>query len=83
MEVEYSDGRVAQEPVRFLVVRSSQLAQQQAKAYAVAQQQAAGAVVDYIHRVAARSDACAADAEAAIAQEEGRGPGQRGRHPKR
>jgi transposase len=83
VEVEYSDGRVAQEPVRFLVVRSSQLAQQQAKAYAAAQRKEAGAVADYIHRVAARSYACAADAEAAIAQEDGREQGQRGRHPTR
>jgi transposase len=83
VEVEYSDGRVAQEPVRFLVMRSSQLAQQQAKAYAVAQRKEAAAVADYIHRVAARSYACAADAAAAIALDEGHGQGQRGRHSKR
>ena len=37
VEVEYSDGRVAQEEVRFIVVHSSQLAQQQTQTYAAAQ----------------------------------------------
>src|SRR5215831_943213 len=37
VEVEYSDGRVAQEAVRFVVVHSSQLAQQHAQTYASAQ----------------------------------------------
>jgi transposase len=81
--VEYSDGHVEQQPLRFVVVHSSQLAQQQAKAFATAQGKEAGAVADYLHRVAARSFACLADAEAAIAQEEGTSPGQRGRTPKR
>jgi transposase len=35
--VEYSDGRVGQEALRFVVVHSSQLAQQQAHTYAMAQ----------------------------------------------
>jgi transposase len=83
VEVEYGDGRVEQKALRFLVVRSSQLAQQQAKAAATAQGKEAGAVADYIRRVAVRSFACLADAEAAIAQEEGNGQGQRGRPPKR
>jgi transposase len=83
VEVEYADGRVAQESMRFLVVHSSQLAEQQARAYATAQAKEAEQVADHIRRVAARSFACAADAEAAIAQEEGRGQGQRGRQPKR
>jgi transposase len=83
VDVEYSDGRVAQETVRFVVVHSSQLAQQQAKAYATAQGKAAERVEDHRRRIQARSFACLADAEAAVAQEEGRGQGCRGRKPKR
>jgi transposase len=79
--VEYADGRMAQAPLRFLVVHSSQLAAQRARAYATAQGKEAERVAEHIRRVAARSFACAADAEAAIAQEEGRGQGQRGRRP--
>jgi transposase len=81
--LEYSDGRVAQEPLRFVVVHSRQLAQQHAAAYATAQAKEAERVADHIRRVQARSFACVADAAAAIAQEEGRGPGQRGRPPQR
>ena len=81
--VEYGDGRVEQEPLRFVVVHSSPLAQQQATAYATAQTKEAEWGADHIHRVTARSFACAADAEAAIAQEEGRGPGRRGRQAQR
>jgi hypothetical protein len=81
--VEYAEGRVEQEAVRFVVVHSSQLAQQPASAYATAQAKEAERVADHIRRVQARSFACVADAEAAIAQEEGRGQGQRGRTPKR
>jgi transposase len=81
--VEYSDGQVEQKTLRFVVVHSSQLAQQHAKAFATAQGKEAEAVADYLHRVAARSFACWADAEAAIAQEEGTRPGQRGRTPTR
>ena len=44
VEVEYSDGRVAQEELRFVVVHSSQLAQQQAQTYAAAQVKEAEAV---------------------------------------
>ncbi len=83
VDVEYSDGRVKQETVRFVVVHSSQLAQQQAKAYATAQGKEAERVGDHQRQVQARSFACAADAEAAMAQEEGRGPGRRGRKVKR
>jgi len=81
--VEYAEGRVEQEAVRFVVVHSSQLAQQHASAYATAQAKEAERVADHIRRVQARSFACVADAEAAIAQEEGRGQGQRGRTPQR
>jgi hypothetical protein len=34
VEVEYRDGRVAQEELRFVVVHASQLAQQQTQTYA-------------------------------------------------
>ena len=83
VEVEYRDGRVEQAPLRFVVVYSSQLAQQQAAAYATAQVKEAERVADHIRRVQARSFACVADAEAAMAQEEGHGPGRRGRTPTR
>jgi transposase len=83
VEVEYGEGRREQKALRFLVVRSSQLAQQQAKAAATAQAKEAGIVADYVRRVAARSFAGLADAEAAMAQEEGQGQGQRGRTPQR
>src|SRR4030095_9588930 len=81
VEVEYSDGRVALETLRFVVVHSSQLAQQQTQAYTAAQEKEAGAVAEHVQRVQARWFACAADAAAAIAEYEHRGPGRRGRRP--
>jgi len=81
-EVEYSDGRVTQEEVRFLVVHSSQLAQQQSQTYASAQEKEAKAITDHVQRVHARWFACEADAEAAIAEYAHQGPGQRGRRPR-
>ena len=81
VEVEYGDGRVAQEEVRFVVVHSSQLAQQQSHTYVVAQEKEAKAVADHVQRVHAQWLACEADATAAIAEYEGRGPGHRGRRP--
>src|SRR5215510_1781347 len=54
VEVEYSDGRVAQEEVRFIVVHSSQLAQQQTQTYAAAQRKEAEAVADHMRQVHAR-----------------------------
>jgi transposase len=80
--VEYSDGRVAQEALRFVVVHSSQLAQQQSSTYAVAQAKEAAGLNAHVRRVAARRFACVADAEAAIAEYEGRGQGRRGRPPR-
>ena len=53
-EVEYSDGRVAQEALRFVVIHSSQLAQQQAQTYAVAQAKEAEAVAEHVQHVQAR-----------------------------
>ncbi len=82
VEVEYSDGRVAHEALRFVVVHSSQLAQQQTQAYTAAQAKEAEAVTAHVKHVQARWFACEADAEAAIAEYEGQGPGRRGRRPR-
>jgi transposase len=79
--VEYRDGRVAQETLRFVVVHSSQLAQQQSFTYAVAQAKEAEGLSAHVRRVEARRFACVADAEAAIAEYAGRGQGRRGRRP--
>jgi transposase len=81
VEVEDSDGRIAQEELRCVVVHSSQLAQQQTHTYTSAQAKEAEAVADHIKRVHAQWLACEADAAAAIAEYEGRGPGRRGRRP--
>jgi len=81
VEVEDSDGRVASEALRFVVVHSSQLAQQQVQSYAAAQTKEAEAVVEHLKHVQARWFACEADAAAAIAEYEHRGPGRRGRRP--
>src|SRR6516164_7319306 len=82
VEVEYSDGRVTQEEVRFVVVHSSQLAQQQTQTYVSAQEKEAEAVADHVRQVHAQWFACRPDAEAAIAAYEGQGPGRRGRRPR-
>jgi transposase len=79
--VEYADGRQDVAELRFLVVHSSQLASQAAEAYAAAQAKEAERLAEHIRRVEARWFACAADAEAAIADYEGRGQGRRGRPP--
>ena len=82
VEVEYSDGRVAVEALRFVVVHSSQLAHQQTQTYASGQGKEAEAVADHVKGVQAQWFACLPDAEAAIAAYEGRGPGRRGRPPR-
>src|SRR5215475_15142064 len=82
VEVEYSDGRVAAEALRFVVVHSSQLAQQQAQSYAAAQGRETEAVAAHVRQVHARWFACQPDAEAAIAEDEGQGQGRRGRRPR-
>lgn len=64
------------------MVRSSQWAAQQAHTYAVAQAKEAEGLKDHGRRVEARRFACVADAEAAIADYEGRGQGRRGRRPR-
>ena len=81
VEVEYSDGRVAPAPLRFIVVHSSQLAQQQMQSYAGAQAKEAAGLADHVTRVRAQWFACVPDAEAAIAAYEGCGQGRRGRRP--
>jgi transposase len=80
--VEYADGRLDVAEIRFLVVHSSQLAQQAATAYAAAQAKEAARIAEHIQRVEARGFACAADAEAAISDYAGRGQGRRGRTPR-
>src|SRR5215831_17485992 len=82
VEVEYADERRAVEELRFLVVHSSQLAQQAAMAYSAGQAKEAERVAEHSQRVEARWFACAADAAAAIAEYEGRGQGRRGRKPR-
>jgi len=80
--VEYADGRLDVAERRFLGVHSSQLAHQAAGAYAAAQAKAAGRVTEHVQPVEARWVACAADAEAAMAEYAGRGQGRRGRQPR-
>ena len=82
VDIEYTDGRVAQETLRFLVVHSSQLTQQHIAAYTTAQTKEAERVADHIRRVEAKHFACVADTEGAIAEYEGRGQGCRGRRPR-
>src|SRR5215470_10085028 len=82
VEVEYSEGRVTQEEVRFVVVHSSQLAQQHAQTYAGAQEKEAAAIADHVRQVPAQWFACLPDAEAAITAYEGREQGRRGRRPR-
>src|SRR5262249_31576178 len=80
--VEYTDGRQDVAEFRFLVVHSSQLAHQAAVAYAAAQAKEAARVTEHVRHVEAQWFACAADAEAAIAEDDGRGQGRRGRKPR-
>lgn len=81
VEVEYSDGRVTQAALRFLVVHSSQLAQQQAHASRTAHAKEAALLARHVHTVQAQWFACEADAHAAIVAYEGREPHRRGRRP--
>jgi hypothetical protein len=68
VEVAYSEGRVAREDRRFVVVPSQPLAQQPAQASAAGQAKAAAAVPDHVTPVPARWCACLPDAEAALAE---------------
>ena len=82
VEVEYSEERVSPAALRFVVVHSSQLAQQQAQSSAAAQAKEAEVLADHMRQVQARWFACLPDAEAAIVEYEGRGQGRRGRRPR-
>src|SRR5919202_5359536 len=82
VEVEYSDGRVVSEALRFVVVHSSQLAHQQTQTYASGQAKEAEAAAAHVRQVQARGFSCEADAVAAIAEYEHRVPGRRGRRPR-
>jgi hypothetical protein len=82
VEVEYSDGRVAREALRFVVVHASPLAPQQTPASTATQAKEAEAVLAHVTHVQAQWFACEADAAAAIAEYEGRGEGRRGRRPR-
>jgi hypothetical protein len=79
--VAYADGRLDMAEIRVLVVYSSQLAHQTAVAYAAAQAKEAARIAEHVQPVEARWCACAADAEEAMADDEGRGQGRRGRKP--
>jgi hypothetical protein len=81
VEVEYSGGRVVSEALRFVVVHASHLAQQQTQAYTAAPAQEAAAVAAHVQHVHAQWLAGEAEAAAAIAEYEHRGPGRRGRRP--
>jgi transposase len=82
VEVEDSDGRITCEALRFVVVHSSQLAQQQAQTSTAAQAKEAEAVMAPAQHVHAQWFACEAEATEAIAAYEGRGQGRRGRRPR-
>jgi Domain of unknown function (DUF4277) len=79
VEVAYADGQLAVEALRVLVVHSSQFAPQAAVADNAAHATEAERVAEHVPRVEARWFAGAADAEAASSDDEGRGPGRRGR----
>jgi transposase len=68
VEVEYSEERVSPAALRFVVVHSSQLAQQQTQSYAAAPEKEAEAVAAHVRQVQARWCACQPDAAAAIAE---------------
>src|SRR5215467_14081638 len=82
VEVEYSDGRVALEALRFVVVHSSQLAQQQTQAYTAAQEKETEGITAHVKHVQAQWFACLPDAEAALAEYGCQRPGRRGRRPR-
>jgi hypothetical protein len=80
--VAYADGRQDVAELRFLVVHSSPWASQAAAASTAAPTKEAAQTAEPIQRGEARWCACAADAEAALAEDEGHGPGRRGRQPR-
>jgi transposase len=80
VEVEWGDGRITHESLRFVVVHASPWAQQQVQT--VAHSRAAQAMAEHVKRVGARRFACVADPDAAMTDYAGRGPGRRGRRPR-
>jgi hypothetical protein len=82
VEVDDSDGRVAAAALRCVVVPSRPLAPPQAQSSAAAQARATEAVAAQVRQVHARWVAGRPEAEAAIAEDAGRGPGRRGRRPR-
>ena len=82
VDVEDANGRLAVAELRGLGVHSSQCAQQAARAYTAAQATEAERIAEPSQRRATRWVACATDAEAAIADDAGRGQGRRGRTPR-
>jgi transposase len=79
VEVEYEDGHIELAPVRFVAVYSSQLAQHHHEASGKNQAREAETLAEHVAQVQRRRFACEADAQAAIAEYEGRGQGKRGR----
>src|SRR5262249_13626851 len=79
---EGSDGQVGLEALRLLGVPSSQLARPAATADTAAHAQAAARGTEHRQRVEARWLAWGADAAAAVAEDDGRGHGRRGRPPR-
>ena len=80
--VEESDGQVGREALRLLGVPSSQLARPAATADTAAHAKEAARVTEHRQRVEARWLAWGADAAAAVAADDGRGHGRRGRTPR-
>src|SRR5687768_228241 len=80
--VKYADGRQDVAEIRLLGGHSSQWASQAAGAYAAAPTKAAERVAEHVQRVAGRRLACVANAAAALAEDDGRGQGWRGRKPR-
>jgi hypothetical protein len=80
--VEDADGRLDVTERRFLGVHSSQWAHQAAVAYAAAQAKEAERVAEPVRHGEVRWFAGVADAEAARAEDAGRGQGRRGRQPR-
>lgn len=79
--VAEAEGRHDMAARRWLGVPSRPVAQQAAAAYAAAHPKEAERVTEHWQRVAARWGAWAADAAAAMAADDGRGQGRRGRQP--
>jgi transposase len=79
VKVEYQDGQSALAPIRFIAVYSTQLAKRHQQTHSKAQTREAEALSTHVAQAQRRQFVCQADAESAIAEYEGRGPGRRGR----